>query len=121
MYQDRRQRRPSLLGFAGGVLAAAAIALSAWAAHSPELAAKGSLQTASLYAFGHGVALAALAGNAHRLLPRVALYVLLVGTLLFCGSLAAGALAGASTRAAPAGGVAMIAGWLLFAFNALRR
>jgi len=121
MFQDRRQRRPSLLGCCGGLLAAAAIGLAAYAAHGAQGPAQANLHSAALYAFGHGIALAALSGGGLRALGRVALYGLLVGTLLFSGSLVAGALGGFSTRAAPIGGVTMMLAWLLWAIDAVRR
>ncbi|MET0288571.1 MAG: DUF423 domain-containing protein [Pseudoxanthomonas sp.] len=121
MFQDRRQRRPSLLGCAGGLLAAAAIGLAAYASHGAQGHVQANLHTAALYAFGHGVALATLSGGTLRNLGRAALYALLFGTLLFCGSLVAGALAGFSTRAAPIGGVTMMLAWVAWAIDALRR
>ena len=122
MNYDRRQRKPSLLAFCGGVLAAVAVALSAYAAHATaDTLAQSHLQTASLYAFGHGVALAVLSAGTVRRMGKAALYLLLLGTLLFAGSLALGALAGVSTRLAPIGGSALILGWLVWAFDAIRR
>ncbi|KAF1686273.1 hypothetical protein B1992_08585 [Pseudoxanthomonas broegbernensis] len=109
-------------GAAGGVLAALAIGLSAYAAHGIDDAhARAGVQTASLYAFGHGVALAALARAAVRRLGAAALAVLLLGTVLFCGSVAGGALLGWPTRLAPVGGSLMMLGWLLWAADAVRR
>ncbi|MFX6258466.1 DUF423 domain-containing protein, partial [Acinetobacter baumannii] len=51
----------------------------------------------------------------------LALYVLLLGVLLFSGSLVGGALWQWPTRMAPIGGTSMMAGWVLLAINALRR
>ena len=51
----------------------------------------------------------------------MALCLLLLGTLLFSGSLVAGALGGLSTRLAPAGGITLMLGWLLWALDAVRR
>lgn len=119
---DRRSRKPSLLACIGALLAATAIGLAAYAAHGvadPQVQSR--LQSAALYAFGHGVALAVLGALAERTLAKLALCVLLVGTLLFSGSLVGGALWHWSTRLAPAGGIAMMAGWVLFAVNAMRR
>ncbi|MFT4249523.1 MAG: DUF423 domain-containing protein [Pseudomonas sp.] len=119
---DRRSDKSSLLACIGGLLAATAIGLSAYAAHGvadPQVQSR--LQSAALYAFGHGVALAALGAMAKRALDKLALALLLAGTLLFSGSLVGGALWQLSTRLAPIGGVAMMAGWVLFAFSALRR
>lgn len=119
---DRRQRKPSFLALCGGLLASASIALSAYAAHGMSDAhAQSNLQTAALYAFGHGIALAALTAGTARRMGRLALALLLLGTLLFSGSLVLGALAGFSTQAAPAGGAMMMLGWALWAFDAIRR
>lgn len=106
----------------GAVLAALSIGLSAYAAHGvADSQARSSLQTACLYAFGHGLALAALWPRAATRLARVALCALLLGTLLFAGSLVGGALAGWTTRLAPSGGMLMMAGWLAWAVSVLRR
>lgn len=84
------------LPFAGGLLAAASVALSAYAAHGAQVAARGNLQLAAVFAFGHGLALAALGARIERRLGRFALAAWLPGVLL-------------------------IAGWLLYAVDALRR
>ena len=120
---DRRQRKPSLLAFAGALLAGLAVALGAYASHGvTDPQAQSNLQTATLYAFGHGVALAALAAGTTRSLGKAGLYLLLLGTLLFSGSLALVALGQLhSTRLAPVGGISLILGWVLWAADALRR
>ncbi|RZA37171.1 MAG: DUF423 domain-containing protein [Lysobacteraceae bacterium] len=119
---DRRQRKPSLLAFSGAVLAALAVALGAYASHgATDAQAQANLQTASLYAFGHGIALAALAAGTARSLGKAGLYLLLIGTLLFSGSLALGALVQLSTKLAPMGGICLILGWLLWALDSIRR
>jgi uncharacterized membrane protein YgdD (TMEM256/DUF423 family) len=119
---DRRQRKPSLLAFSGALFAAIAVALSAYAAHGvADAHAQSSLQTAALYAFGHGIALASLAAGTVRSLGRAGLYLLLLGTLLFSGSLALAVLAQFTTKLAPAGGISLIVGWLLWALDSMRR
>ena len=119
---DRRQRKPSLIAFSGAVLAAIAVGLGAYASHGvADANAQANLQTASLYAFGHGIALAALAAGTTRTLGRFALYLLLVGTLLFSGSLALNALAQLGSKLAPIGGISLMLGWVLWALDALRR
>ena len=119
---DRRQRKPSLLAFAGALLAAFAVALSAYAAHGmADAHAQSSLQTAAIYAFGHGVALAALAAGTTRSLGRAGLFLLLLGTLLFSGSLALNVLAQAGSKLAPAGGISLLLGWAIWALDATRR
>ena len=119
---SRKRSKPSLFAFLGGVLAAAAVALSAYAAHGgADAQTQANLHSAALYAFGHGIALAALAAGTTRTLGRVALYLLLLGSLLFCGSLVLNAIAGVSSRLAPVGGISMMLGWVLWAVDALRR
>lgn len=112
---------PAWLGAAGAVCAALAVALAAYASHGASGQAQSQLQTAALFAFGHGVALAALAPASSGGLRGAALGALLVGMLLFSGSLAAGVLLGWPTAAAPLGGTLMIVGWLLLAVGLLRR
>ncbi len=69
----------------------------------------------------HGVALAAFAPITVSRMGGAALVVLLLGTLLFSGSLAVAHFLGTSTRFAPWGGTLMIAGWLLQAAVIARR
>ncbi len=122
MNYDRRQRKPSLLALSGALLAAASVGLSAYASHgAADSQAQSNLQTAALFAFGHGLALAALAAGTARRMGKGALSLLLLGTLFFSGSLVGGALWGVSTRLAPAGGVTLMLGWVLWAVDAVRR
>lgn len=121
MNYDRRQRKPSFLALAGALLAAASVGLSAYASHGADAQAQSHLQTAALFAFGHGLALAALTAGTVRRLGKGALFLLFLGTLLFSGSLVAGALGGVSTRLAPAGGITLMLGWVLWAVDAVRR
>ena len=119
---ERRTRKPSFLAFCGGLLAAAAIGLSAYASHGvSEALAQSHLNTAALYAFGHGVVLVGLGASSVNQLGRGALYVLLVGTLLFSGSLVGNVLMQWPTTLAPAGGMTLMGGWVLLALSALRR
>ncbi len=119
---ERRARKPSLLACFGGLLAATAVGLSAYASHGiADPLAQSHVTTAALYAFGHGVALAVLGPTQQNNLGKLALYVLLIGTLLFSGSLVAGALWKLSTQLAPVGGTALMLGWLAYGLNALRR
>ncbi len=119
---ERRARKPSLLACFGALLAATAVGLSAYASHGiADPLAQSHVTTAALYAFGHGVALAALGPTQQNSVGKLALYVLLIGTLLFSGSLVAGALWKLSTQLAPVGGTALMLGWLAYGLNALRR
>ena len=101
------------LGAIGSMLASVAVALAAYAAHGAEGEAQARLTQAAAFAFGHGLALAALAPLAQRRSGLVALLAILLGVLLFSGSVAGAALWGLPTTLAPFGGMLMIGGWLL--------
>lgn len=116
---DRHRRHG--LAACGALYAAAAVALSAYAAHAVEGVAQSRLQTAAIFAFGHGVALAALAPAAsRRRLGHIAMWMLCIGVLLFSGSLAGSVLLHLPTTAAPFGGMLLIGGWVVFAVDLLR-
>jgi uncharacterized membrane protein YgdD (TMEM256/DUF423 family) len=119
-YPDSKS--PAWPGVVGGLLAASSIGLAASAAHGlDDAGARANLQTACLYAFGHGIALACLRSQLRARLDRLALMAIALGTVLFSGSLAGSALGGWPTRLAPMGGSLMICGWLAWAVAALRR
>ena len=112
---------PRALTAVGAVLAAIAIALAAYAAHGAIGEVRVHLQMAALFAFGHGIALAAIAPHATRPVARIALVAMLLGVLMFSGSLVAAHFLGTPTVLAPYGGSLMIVAWLVFAVDALRR
>ncbi|MEJ7745992.1 MAG: DUF423 domain-containing protein [Luteimonas sp.] len=114
-----RSRR-SWLAANGALCAAAAVALAAYAAHGFDGAAQSRLNTAAIFAFGHGVALAILAPAASSRLNRIALAMLYAGVLLFSGSLVFNVLAGWPASLAPLGGTLLIAGWMVLAVDAIR-
>lgn len=119
---ERHMHRRFWLASSGSLLAGLAVGLSAYAAHAGLTAdAKAALQQAALFAFGHGVALAALSPLAVRRWAWLGLWAIAIGTWLFSGSLVLGHLFGVSTGAAPAGGVLMMLGWLLHAIGQWRR
>lgn len=109
-----------VLRAAGALLAAVAVALSAYAAHGAEGEARAGLQTAALFAFGHGLALVALARARLSRTSLAALAMLLAGTLLFSGALVSKHLLGGPSATAPFGGSVLILGWLLCAVSALK-
>ncbi|HJR73010.1 MAG TPA: DUF423 domain-containing protein [Luteimonas sp.] len=113
--------RRSWLAANGALCAACAVALSAYAAHAAQGEHRAQLYTAAFFAFGHGVALAALAPAAARGLARFGLVLLYAGTLLFSGSLVFKVLAQWPTTLAPLGGMLLIAGWVLYAVDAMRK
>jgi len=108
---------PRWIAAPGALLAALSVALAAYAAH----AAVPGLQSAAWLGLVHGAAAAALAAMASGRLRRAAVATFLAGAWLFAGSLVAAHFLGLRAVAAPAGGMLMIAGWLLFALASLRR
>ena len=94
-----------------------AVALGAFGAHALKstLQANGTLeawQTAVLYHLAHGVALVALA--LHGAANRGAFYLLLLGVMIFSGSLYMLALTNVRWLGAitPIGGLCFLAGWV---------
>ena len=108
------------LGAIGSLLAGIAVAVSAYAAHDAEGAAQARLVQAAAFAFAHGLALAALAPLAQRRRALLAMVAMLVGVLLFSGSLAGAALLGLPTTLAPFGGMLMIGAWFLHGWDRWR-
>lgn len=114
-------RQRDILASLGAVAAAAGVALLAWAAHGVPPAAQASLQQAALVAMLHGIGVAALAPLAIKRQARIALILLLAGTVLFSGSVFAGHAWGLPTALAPWGGTTLIIGWLLHAWQRFPR
>ena len=111
---------PRWLAACGACLLAVAVALAAYASHGVEGDAQSRLQTAAAFAFGHGLALAALAPQAGTRIRVALLFALLAGTALFSGALAGSVLFGLPAVTAPFGGVLLIAAWLGWALACLR-
>lgn len=115
------------LGAASGGLAVAAGAFGAHALKArltPDLLA--IFETAARYQMFHALALLAAAWAASRWpgwRTRAAGWCFIAGSVVFCGSLYALTFSGVRALGAitPAGGVLLIAGWLLLALAALRR
>ena len=112
---------------AGAIVMALAVAGGAMSAHAAKGAAHPEasrlLQTAVLYALVHGlglVILGALARPAASPWLLASGVLLVVGVVLFCGSLSYLAMSGRSLGpVAPLGGIAFIAGWVTLAGYAL--
>jgi uncharacterized membrane protein YgdD (TMEM256/DUF423 family) len=116
----------------GAVLMALAVGMGAFGAH----ALKGRLDEYSIsvyekavfYHFIHGlgILLVAVLARTNAITPagqaRVA-WLLLLGIIVFSGSLYALALTGIRVLGAitPVGGLAFIAGWMVLAYEAIRR
>ncbi len=96
----------------GAVFCALAIGLGAYAAHAASQDAQARLDTAALHLFFHGFALAVFALRQCGFWAMASLVLWVAGCAMFCGSLVAGALWGASTALAPAGGIALMLGWI---------
>lgn len=101
---------------AGGLFGAAGVALSAAAAH----AGGGNVATAASFLLAHAPALLALGLLAHGRAMAAGGVILLVGVVLFAADLLMRHYVGTRLfpMAAPAGGTAMIAGWLVVAASA---
>ena len=109
---------------------ALSVGLGAFAAHGFAATAAGAkaagwFETASRYQAIHALAMLAVVMLAARLHPTfacAALALFLLGTLLFCGALYVLGLGGPRWMGAvaPLGGLALIAGWLSFAFAAVK-
>ena len=119
--ENSRIHSPGLAA-SGALIAAIAIALAAYATHglSADPQAQSRLQQAALYALFHGIALAGLGRLPMATLARWSCRALLLGTLLFSGSLAGAALWHTPTALAPMGGTLLMLGWLLYAVASLR-
>ena len=105
----------------GAWLCAISVALAAYAAHAAAGPPQARLQTAALFAFGHGLALLVLAPRANSRAARIGVVALLAGVLMFSASLAAEVLLGVRPRLAPPGGMLMVAGWLWLGVAMCRR
>jgi uncharacterized membrane protein YgdD (TMEM256/DUF423 family) len=113
--------RARWLGAAGAVLAAATVALSAYATHAAHGNARNFLYIAAILGFGHGIALAALAPRTAGRLHFVALCGLLLGAVLFSGSLTLRYVFDVPVRLAAIGASVLILSWLFHAIATLRR
>jgi uncharacterized membrane protein YgdD (TMEM256/DUF423 family) len=111
----------------GALSALVAVALGAMGAHGIPLddAARSTFETANRYHMWHALGVIAIALATTRIegkLIVVAAALLFAGQILFPGALYLSSLMGDRTFAgvAPVGGVALMAGWLVFAIAALR-
>lgn len=119
----RAVRMQRVLGGSGAVLALCAVAFSAVIAHAGKLQGtdiehvRASAMNAATFMLLHGAVATALAMQAVIPNDRYALMLMLVGTVLFSGSVIAGALLGLSTVLAPLGGSMLMLAWAWVAIN----
>lgn len=104
---------------AGGLAGAAGVALSALAAHE----GGGNIATVAAILFAHAPVLLCIGLLGRGRAAASGGAIVLIGMVLFCGDLLMRRYAGVRLfpYAAPAGGTAMIAGWLVIALSALSR
>lgn len=117
------------LAAVAALLMAVATGLGAWASHGLESTldadALHAFETAVSYQFVHALGLFGICLYAgKRGTPKavwLAALIVLGGIVLFCGGVYASSLGGPRwiSSLAPAGGIALIAGWLLFGTAAL--
>ncbi len=113
------QRDEGKWGVVAGLSGFIAVVMGAVGAHAVADAHVAALvETASLYELIHAVAILWLSGARGKYVPA-ARWLLLIGTLLFCGTLYLKAIAGWETaaRLAPFGGVSFMLGWLVIALE----
>jgi uncharacterized membrane protein YgdD (TMEM256/DUF423 family) len=103
----------------GALACGMAVALGAYASHVAEAQDGKRLALAALFAFGHGLALIALASRDSRL-AWSARACLALGIVLFSGSLAAAVFFAAPTALAPFGGSLLMLGWGILAVDFFR-
>lgn len=114
--------------FLGALTGLAAVALAAWAAHGAPaafaVAPRRAVDTALMIQGWHAFALIAaglLAERGNRI-AHLAGAAFAIGTVLFCSAVWWGVLGRPSLGpAAPAGGITLMAGWVLLAIAALKR
>ena len=107
-----------------------AVALGAWASHGMESlpAAAELMKTGVQYQMWHALALIGVAWlsddpGVPKGIIGTAGFCFLIGILLFCGSLYATATQGVAlfSMSAPAGGILLMAGWVVFGIAGLTR
>lgn len=114
----------------GALVAMLAVALGAFGAHSLERTLSPHLldvyKTGAYYQMIHGIALAALGGQANRpagaRLRHTACLLLFVGVVIFSGSLYALSITGVALWGAvtPIGGLCFLSGWAVMALASLK-
>ena len=113
-------RSMRMLAAFGALACGIAVGMGAYAMHAALVAQNHErLAIAALFLFAHGLALATLAPAAMSRVRQIGLCVVMLGTLLFAGSLACAALLGMAPALAPFGGSLLMLGWLLVALGFL--
>jgi len=117
--RDGMQSDQRMWGIVAGLSGFVAIVMGAVGAHAVADAHGAALvETASIYELVHAVVILWL-GGAHGKYAALARWALMIGTVLFCGTIYLKAVAGwdGAVRLAPLGGVSFMLGWLLIALD----
>ncbi len=113
-------RSMRVLAGIGALGCGVAVGIGAYAMHAAQGALNSErLAIAALFLFAHGLALAALAPRATSRLRQGGLCMLMIGTILFSGSLILTAWLGIAPALAPFGGSLLMLGWLLIGVGLL--
>ena len=118
--RDVAARSMRALAGIGALACGVAVGFGAYAMHAAATPQNHErLAIAALFLFAHGLALAALAPRTTLRLRQLGLCVLMVGTILFSGTLILAATLGIDPSLAPFGGSLLMLGWLLIALGFL--
>ena len=114
------------VAFVAAMLALSALILAAMGSHLVEMNGMQDIwRTASdihLFSAAALIGLAALLAKLESLLLRSGVWLIILGTVVFCGSIYLHVITGIMvTNMAPAGGMLMMAGWGLVALAFLRK
>lgn len=117
---------PRAVALAGAILALSAIILAAMGSHLFDMnGLQGIWQTASTIHLFNSAAILGLAALLVKLESRSlkwGAWVIVLGTVIFCGSIYLHVITGRTmSGVTPSGGLLMMAGWLLVIFAFLRR
>ena len=112
-----------ILNACGAFFAAMAVGLSAYVSHAfISSQSKTNLFIATIFLFGHGLALCTLPENKNRFIRFniVGRVGILFGTLMFCSALIMPILFGITApRIAPLGGLLSIGAWIVYGYARL--
>jgi uncharacterized membrane protein YgdD (TMEM256/DUF423 family) len=111
---DSAARSMRALAGIGALACGAAVGIGAYAMHGASTPQDHErLAIAAVFLFAHGLALASLAPGTRSRLRQAGFLALMIGTILFAGSLVLAALLGIAPTLAPFGGSLLMLGWLL--------
>jgi uncharacterized membrane protein YgdD (TMEM256/DUF423 family) len=110
---------PRAFAVFGSLACGLSVALGAYASHVAQAQDGKRLALAALFAFGHGLALIVLNSRTSTL-ATWAMGCLMLGVILFSGSLALAVFIGTPTALAPFGGGLLMLGWGILAADSVR-